>query len=1267
MTPEIHKRVATLLKRAEQCEILGAQNFHDLYKMQLLQSDLVGKRVQDLKIIIERLNEYVPYDSIQAEFDRGYYESHEDVVDEDKDEDNQIPITGVWDASHNEARDLGKKMRHIDGFLEDINKVITKALKYLLTSSNVHADIDEVVEKAWHDLGTPSSELDFVDALIAKVRIDLRTALIEFKDTTKVIDEPDDVTKLIEEVWQDLKSTSKDQNNFGKSDEAIRKGLKDLLTMETGRVKVTNVTAKVLKKLLKTPIPLSWLYKIIKFLISEYHDLIDVAKKSLPFFKPDKNAFQTRRVDIFNSQLRLLCACSVRDMNTLPSLGVKIESKATDQRLKLWEHILDSSDIGEYLMLLGSKIALNLHHGNILSIHKKASASAKPSELGLTNLHSEKRTHAETDDPAIARLQSGYIERINNFTHKLELKPEDNGQNPTIIDRSMSLCMGIVDFETRVHKLGTLIGHVANVESEKLRQECLKLSKDFRSPRDQLITRFPYAVFEQCMDGPLSSGSWAKLEGYLFEQLMRLRYECAKLYLDRYLHVHDWALRESEKDAEQGRRELKDKEQIEQKEQKEHKAQTEQDSKNREQKEQVNRTEQDAKTNSQHSQHIAQHYQQNVEHPKPGEKEVEEVEVGEKEIDPFQDRRLIYIHSQSSELLLNAEVIRICIKLCHLPSRIEHGKQLLPLTRRYAQVQANWKAAFPDEREAVETCLISIYTKNVLWHAYAFAHIYHSLLGAKGPSEDPEVRLSCTKVIFIHLVRLYQIIVERSWDRQHLPEYDRALLGILESPSEHVLMETPTSLSFVAVINKQSRIYFLKNDLHLLNRPIFYKLLGEPWIRLFGIREKMSRSKRRFPHWPELVNFYVRPANSSNDKVVPFQLFLISRILALSLHESDLLTVGPEVTAHTWLSRVDVLNKVDFSASLELLRRVRKDLERSSTGHEDAKLEKKQTTTEAQGKLEQDSSQKSRRGVLETLVQNDIEVTGRKDLVLFTTGIMCSILEFARVVMEDNMEQTDYGSETRILSVYLKKQLISHSDPFVWSSNEAHLGPKAQIACLMEQLISRLNHIKNTYEHENKQDMKTYFDEQFNSQFFYQRKMFNGEHPDHRSKFENEESYLLNIINWGLGFFCKVCIYIAHLALLELTIGIKHHDRPVSDPVSPNTLADEIQASAKRGFGISPDSVNIDLPEPDVSPEVRDSIVKPMTEQQETRWKDPEHMVVIDTWDFTNYIDGDSSDEHDGAPPDKGDVRLKKNRKRYDSDQRAGLTVIKDPLGHIKP
>jgi len=513
-------------------------------------------------------------------------------------------------------------------------------------------------------------------------------------------------------------------------------------------------------------------------------------------------------------------------MRRVQGLDIKIDSEALKGKLTLWEHIFDLFEFGTQLSKMRTTKALCLYRGKIRSMYG--------------------RTKAESGGVRITNLRSDYMMCSEKVTRWF--KPDLSSPEAKFLAKMHSY---VTVFETRVHdlahdpknKVNDSKNKAENSENKVTDEKLTKyykwgqiLTHRFEKQYPEIFTHCLNEIWEECMDTPLSNRLWAGLEEHLIIQQMQLRLECARLYLEQYMFIRHWTSKKEDQYAEEIARDSQSEQKLEQKEH----STAKRELKGQEQKQQVNRAGQHQKTNVQHSQQS----QRNVQHSQVGEEEIEEAQLTEEEVDPFEDPQLIYIHSRSPELLLNARVIEICRKLCHLPTEIEYGDQPLPLTTRYGQVHANWEAVTHEEREAVVSCLISIYAKNVLWHAYALEHIYHSLLGGKGASEDPEARLSCTKVVFIHLLRLYQIIVERSRDHQHLPEYDRALLGALQSPSEHLLMETPRSLSFIAVINGQSRIYFLKNDLHLLNRPIFYEILGDSWIHLFGKQEEMRRCKR---------------------------------------------------------------------------------------------------------------------------------------------------------------------------------------------------------------------------------------------------------------------------------------------------------------------------------------------------------------------------------------------------------------------------------------
>jgi len=183
-------------------------------------------------------------------------------------------------------------------------------------------------------------------------------------------------------------------------------------------------------------------------------------------------------------------------------------------------------------------------------------------------------------------------------------------------------------------------------------------------------------------------------------------------------------------------------------------------------------------------------------------------------------------------------------------------------------------------------------------------------------------------------------------------------------------------------------------------------------------------------------------------------------------------------------------------------------------------------------------------------------------------------------------------------------------------------------------------------------------------------------HPDQRANSKKSKHEFMEIIDQHFAFFCEICVYIAELALQEFTTGTKYHNQPIPDPKRPLRLSDKAQATAKRGFGISPDLDNIDLHEPDsaVSEEVRDSIAESPNTMEEERWKKPPFQYILDNFNFTGYIDGDPPDVNDGAQPDKSDgnpsdkgaVKLLENLEKYNLDQRAGYKFIEDPIKHVK-
>jgi len=349
MTSESHKKLETLLHRAEQCEVMKLQNIYDLYEMQELQWDNIGHRPTYLQktISLRKKKDLLRKDDLLKKHDllrkhdlrkkndvhdpNALHESNKShglvqqkfIQGYNKDgvKNNHIPVTtltGIEYASYLEAEEIGRKEKHIEKYLEDtkdftkelrgIEKVIAKAVKYLLTTSNGLGDIDNVITEARKDLPTWPNALDFLDKVVAKALEHLRTR------PTGLID----IDTVMKEVRKDLLTTPEGLDKSDNIDEVTAKALKDLLTTQIGLDRIAKLSAKVLGTLLTGKVGLAWLYYSIEFLISGYYVCSDNASRlpptegSVPFLKADENTFQIRRIDIFNAQLTLLYACSVR-------------------------------------------------------------------------------------------------------------------------------------------------------------------------------------------------------------------------------------------------------------------------------------------------------------------------------------------------------------------------------------------------------------------------------------------------------------------------------------------------------------------------------------------------------------------------------------------------------------------------------------------------------------------------------------------------------------------------------------------------------------------------------------------------------------------------------------------------------------------------------------------------------------------------------------------------------------------------------------------
>jgi len=165
-----------------------------------------------------------------------------------------------------------------------------------------------VITEARKDLPTWPNALDFLDKVVAKALEHLRTR------PTGLID----IDTVMKEVRKDLLTTPEGLDKSDNIDEVTAKALKDLLTTQIGLDRIAKLSAKVLGTLLTGKVGLAWLYYSIEFLISGYYVCSDNASRlpptegSVPFLKADENTFQIRRIDIFNAQLTLLYACSVR-------------------------------------------------------------------------------------------------------------------------------------------------------------------------------------------------------------------------------------------------------------------------------------------------------------------------------------------------------------------------------------------------------------------------------------------------------------------------------------------------------------------------------------------------------------------------------------------------------------------------------------------------------------------------------------------------------------------------------------------------------------------------------------------------------------------------------------------------------------------------------------------------------------------------------------------------------------------------------------------